>query len=130
MALAAAFVAFASASSDNTYPLETSDVSLASNSSVLEEVAAGSDVVIVADAANSSDNPVAATFVIQVTDRRGVTESVQFETATITAGGRMQVGVWWEPKMSGDYVVDFIVVDDLDSPVLLSEMKSATFDVA
>ena len=127
----AAVVALASAFSGHPYPLNTYGLALARvHSSTLTEVAAGQDLVIVANVANNSDNPVAATFAIQVTDRHGFTESVQFETGTLASGGEVQVGVWWEPKISGEYVVDFFVVDDLESPLLLSEKKSATFDVA
>jgi hypothetical protein len=115
---------------DYAFPLEISEPSLASVSSGgVREVTAGDDLVITAVVLNNYNGPVRATFAVQVIDRHGFTESIQFVTGTVAPHGELQVGVEWVPEISGDYGIDIFAVDDLDSPLILSEKSSVILDI-
>ena len=127
----AALFASPAAFADYAFPFEISEPSLTSHSSGgVREAAAGDDVVIAAAVLNKYNGPIRATFAVQVIDRHGFTESIQFVTGTVAPSVELQVGVGWEPKISGEYIIDIFAVNDLDSPLILSEKSSTTLHIA
>jgi hypothetical protein len=95
----------------------------------IDEVSRGQQVILTTEVLNegASDQPFVA--LIEVRDDNGVTVYLAWQTGTLPAGGRTQVGLSWTPDFSGDYDVRTFVISDLENPRILSDVSTSSVTV-
>jgi hypothetical protein len=90
----------------------------------------GQQVVLTTTVTNNIDEDVPAVILVEVRDSSGITQFLAWQTATIDADGRVEVGLSWTPDRSGDYQVRTFVISSLNNPQVLSEVKTTQITVS
>jgi hypothetical protein len=95
----------------------------------IDEVSAGQQVVLTTDVRNNEASATPFVALIEVRDSSGVTVFLAWQTGTLPANGRTQVGLSWTPEDSGDYEVRTFVISNLNRPDILSEVETSDITV-
>ena len=89
----------------------------------------GQQVVLSTTVVNSADGAQPFVALVEVRDSNDVTTSLAWQTGTLSAGGRADVGLSWTPNDSGNYKVRTFVISSLNNPQILSKVSESTITV-
>jgi hypothetical protein len=95
----------------------------------LDEVSSGQQVVLTTNVINNNAAPQPFVALLEVRDNNGVTIFLAWQTGTLPANDRTQVGLSWTPEDPGDYQVRTFVISDLTNPRVLSLVSTSDITV-
>jgi hypothetical protein len=95
----------------------------------IDEVSRGQQVILATDVINNEASATPFVALIEVRDDTNVTVFLAWQTGTLQANARTNVGLSWTPEISGDYTVRTFVISDLESPDILSEVSTTEITV-
>jgi hypothetical protein len=101
------------------------DVSGGTISNIVE----GQQVVLTTTINNNLDDDLPFVALIEVRDSSGITVYLAWQTGTLDAGDRTEVGLSWTPEDSGDYQVRTFVISNLNNPQVLSQVMTSNITV-
>ena len=93
-------------------------------------ITVGQQVVLTTQINNNLDDELPFVALIEVRDSSGITVYLAWQTGTLDANDRAEVGLSWTPEDSGDYQVRTFVVSNLNNPTVLSEVKTTQITVS
>ncbi|UVS67911.1 hypothetical protein NWT39_08340 [Nitrososphaera viennensis] len=96
----------------------------------LTEVTAGQQVFLSTAITNNQDTPQPFAAIVEVRDADGITVYLQWQQSTLTANGKVDVGLSWTPDAPGTYTVRTFVVNNISSPQALSPIAQSTITVS
>jgi hypothetical protein len=89
----------------------------------LSEVCSGAQAIVTTVLSNTIDDSLPFVQIIEVRDASGVTQKLDFQTGTLSAGGQSEVGSSWTPDQPGSYSLRTFAISNLNNPQVLSEVK-------
>lgn len=105
--------------------LTLSRPALQSNSSALDSVRVGDQLVITTNARNNNElNDQPAVFIVEVRDKEGTTVSLDWVSGTVEKGNSTQVGVLWVPEHAGAHEMRSFAISGFENPLILSSISS------
>jgi hypothetical protein len=96
----------------------------------LDEVTAGQQVVLTTSVTNNINDDQPFVALIEVRDSNGITVFIGWGTGVLNPSDQSTVGVSWTPQDPGDYEVRTFVIDDFDSPQVLSDVQTSDLTVS
>lgn len=89
----------------------------------LTEVCSGTQAIVTTVLSNTVDDALPFVQIIEVRDASGVTQKLDFQSGTLSAGGQSEVGSSWTPDQPGSYSLRTFAISNLNNPQVLSEVK-------
>ncbi len=89
----------------------------------LDEVCSGTQAIVTTVLSNTVDDSLPFVQIIEVRDSSGVTQKLDFQSGTLSAGGQSEVGSSWTPDQPGSYSLRTFAISNLNNPQVLSEVK-------
>jgi hypothetical protein len=89
----------------------------------LDEVCSGTQAIVTTVLSNTVDDVLPFVQIIEVRDSSGVTQKLDFQTGTLSAGGQSEVGSSWTPDQPGSYSLRTFAISNLNNPQVLSDVK-------
>ena len=96
----------------------------------VDDIVPGQQVVLSTTVQNNLDEDLPFTALIEVRDSSGITVFLAWQTGTLNADGRAEVGLSWTPDRSGDYQVRTFVDSNLNNPQVLSQVMTSNITVS
>ena len=96
----------------------------------VDDIVPGQQVVLSTTVQNNLDEDLPFVALIEVRDSSGITVFLAWQTGTLNADGRAEVGLSWTPDRSGDYQVRTFVVSNLSNPQVLSPVMTSNITVS
>jgi len=95
----------------------------------LASVQTGQQVVLSTTVVNNNNDDTPFVAIVEVRDNSGVTTYLAWQTGSLNADGRAEVGLSWTPDQAGSYQVRTFVISDLGKPAILSPVVTSTVTV-
>jgi hypothetical protein len=91
---------------------------------------AGQQLVLSTTVVNNVNDDLPFVALLEVRDINGVTISLAWQTGTLNANDRADIGVSWTPQDPGTYTLRTFVISDLANPRVLSLVQESTITVS
>ncbi len=92
-------------------------------------VEVGQQILVTAHLVNNQDKDQPFVFALQIKNETGVTVSLSWITATVSAGKSVDPEESWTPSAAGTYTAQILVLSNMKNPIMLSPPLNATIIV-
>ncbi len=96
----------------------------------LTELDARVQAVISTSITNNNNLPQQFAAIVEVRDEDGFTVYLQWQTGTLQANGRTNIGLSWTPDAPGTYEIRTFAISNLSNPAVLSTVSTSTVTVS
>jgi hypothetical protein len=100
------------------------------NSEILDKLEVGQQAIVTMEAVSTfafDQGPIILLF--EIRDAEDLTVSLSWQTITLNAHGRVEAGMSWTPTEAGEYEMRAFLVNRLENPQSLSELKVSSVTV-
>jgi len=95
----------------------------------VSEINAGEQVILTTAVTNENAQSQPFVALIEVRDSNDITVYLAWQTGTLPANGRADIGLSWTPDFADTYEVRTFVISSLSSPQILSEIATSQITV-